>query len=60
MVVAVPALAATRYYQNKVVGLAVEMEEQASLLTQGLLGPGVAPHVRPATAAPLAAQANIS
>ena len=50
MVVAVPALAATRYYQNKVVSLAVEMEEQASLLTQALLGPGVAPHVRPATA----------
>jgi biopolymer transport protein ExbB len=46
MVVAVPALTAYRYYQRKVIDIAVEMEEQASLLTQALLGPGVAPHVR--------------
>ncbi|MFZ3192971.1 MAG: MotA/TolQ/ExbB proton channel family protein [Moraxellaceae bacterium] len=45
MVVAIPALVAYRYYQRKVVDLAVEMEEQASRLTHGLLGPGTAPHV---------------
>lgn len=39
MVVAVPALVAYRYYQRKVIDLAVAMEAQASLLTQALLGP---------------------
>lgn len=45
MLVAIPALVAYRYYQRKVLDLAVEMEEQASRLTHGLLGPGTAPHV---------------
>lgn len=45
MLVAIPALVAYRYYQRKVIDLAVEMEEQASRLTHGLLGPGTAPHV---------------
>ena len=42
MLVAIPALVAYRYYQRKVLDLAVEMEEQASRLTHGLLGPGSA------------------
>ncbi|MEC7121232.1 MAG: MotA/TolQ/ExbB proton channel family protein [Pseudomonadota bacterium] len=50
MVVAVPALVAYRYYQRKVLDLAVEMEEQASRLTHGLLGPGTAPHINPTSA----------
>jgi biopolymer transport protein ExbB len=49
MVVAIPALAAYRYFQRKVLDIAVEMEEQATLLTQALLGPGTAPHVRSST-----------
>lgn len=50
MLVAIPALIAYRYYQRKVLDLAVEMEEQASRLTHGLLGPGTAPHVNSSSA----------
>lgn len=44
MVVAIPAMVGFRYFQRHVVDLAVEMEEQSSILARALFGPADTPH----------------
>lgn len=59
MAVAIPAMTAYRYYQRKVLDLSVEMEEQATLLTQALLGSGRT-HAAPVNRQPFDAVPELS